>query len=441
MSDVVYQLDAIGGNKVEREAARAEKAMNGVQRGSSKAGMAILEASRGIEDFAMAGMRGVMNNIPGFLQNLGVGMGLTGVISVATIAVWKGVEALEAYRDKLHEARLAAAAIGVGTIDISNIAKEIEPQALKQVAEMVEHLKEMQSMQQIRDHQTGLDLNVSRAEEELKVKSEILWMELTMADEAERKAKAKEQSLRAAEKEAQVAKNQLGSSEFELNRLRAMKQALQEDANIDVQSEADKLNKKVRMFYATRAKELTGSVVKDIIPAGTGLGGYQPARTFERVIGAEEAEAMAKKEALKYEEELRKSEDERIRNLVLKSESAKKSLELLNTELDVAEKQFEKDKRSEEAAQRILGIKKKIIDAESTLLDIQEKNQERERQAKAMMKERVVDTSPFLTAQGRAGLSGNETQAALGIIGIARQQLTSLKKIERNTRNFTTAYA
>lgn len=441
MSDVVYQLDAIGGNKVDREVAVAEKAINKVGRASSKSGFAILEASRAIEDFSMAGMKGAINNIPGLLMHLGVGMGLTGVISVATVAVWKGVDALEAYLNKLHDAKMAAADIGVGTFSIDDLVQEIQPQAIKQASEMAELYKEMANASEMVEHQRSLDARVASAEEELRITNESVWAELTMADEAERKAKAKEQSLRAVENEAKISKSQLANSQAELDKIKAIKDELEKDTNLNLDEEADKIKKRAKEFYLARQKELAGSERQTLIPGAMTAGGFQPTRVITSIITELEAEAMAKKEAVEFEKELQKIEQERLKELTLKRESAKLALDNLKPQLDAAEKQYEQDKLSEEAARRILDLKREQIEAESKLSDIKEQNKQKEMMMQAMLKERVTDPSAFLTSQGRAGLSGRETQSAMGLIGIARQQLSSLKQIERNTRNFNIAYA
>ncbi len=88
MATASFTFQTLGANSVvnaNNQISASQKQLAGT---SKKSGMAILEASRGLEDFAMAGMRGVMNNIPGLLQNLGVGMGLTGAISMVTVAAY-----------------------------------------------------------------------------------------------------------------------------------------------------------------------------------------------------------------------------------------------------------------------------------------------------------------------------------------------------------------
>lgn len=56
----------------------------GVPRAGTSGGRALLEFSRAAED-AQYGLHGVINNIPGLLQALGTGAGLTGALSLATV--------------------------------------------------------------------------------------------------------------------------------------------------------------------------------------------------------------------------------------------------------------------------------------------------------------------------------------------------------------------
>lgn len=90
---ITTEGDAKGAEKVAKGMERVEQAARKVDSGNKKAskssrnlGGAVLEASRAFEDLQY-GIRGVLNNIPGLLMQLGVRAGLTGVISAATVAV------------------------------------------------------------------------------------------------------------------------------------------------------------------------------------------------------------------------------------------------------------------------------------------------------------------------------------------------------------------
>lgn len=70
------KVDRIGGSK-------AQQGKSGYQ----QSGMGLLEVSRGVEDFAVAGMRGLLNNIPGIIMSFGGGMGLAAAVSLVAVGV------------------------------------------------------------------------------------------------------------------------------------------------------------------------------------------------------------------------------------------------------------------------------------------------------------------------------------------------------------------
>ena len=59
----------------------------GAKSGYQRAGMGALEVSRGVEDFAVAGMRGLLNNIPGMIMSFGGSMGLAAAVSLVAVGV------------------------------------------------------------------------------------------------------------------------------------------------------------------------------------------------------------------------------------------------------------------------------------------------------------------------------------------------------------------
>ena len=101
MADMTITGDAQFGSVIT-EMKRVEKASDSMKRkmgsmggnkgqqgktGYQRPGMGILEVSRGVEDFAVAGMRGLLNNIPGIIMSFGGTMGLAAVVSLAAVAV------------------------------------------------------------------------------------------------------------------------------------------------------------------------------------------------------------------------------------------------------------------------------------------------------------------------------------------------------------------
>ncbi len=52
-----------------------------------------------------------------------------------------------------------------------------------------------------------------------------------------------------------------------------------------------------------------------------------------------------------------------------------------------------------------------------------------------------VSTGDMLSSQAKAGLAGNEVRAAMDVLNIAKQSLTTLKQIARNTGRDNRTYA
>lgn len=75
--------------QAQRTAAIAGPGLDAVGGHGRNLGFAFLEASRAIEDFSFAGLGGVVNNVPGVLAALGIGAGLTGVVSVAVVGIFQ----------------------------------------------------------------------------------------------------------------------------------------------------------------------------------------------------------------------------------------------------------------------------------------------------------------------------------------------------------------
>ena len=101
MADMTITGDAKFGSIVT-EMQKVEKASDSMKRkvdriggsqgqqgksGHQRPGMGLLEVSRGVEDFAVAGMRGLLNNIPGIIMSFGGGMGLAAVVSLAAVGI------------------------------------------------------------------------------------------------------------------------------------------------------------------------------------------------------------------------------------------------------------------------------------------------------------------------------------------------------------------
>lgn len=86
VADDFYESLGIKAERAGRSVAGLGRAAGESARGSRNGAFALLELSRAVED-AQYGIGGVLNNIPGLVMALGGGAGLTGIISIAAIAV------------------------------------------------------------------------------------------------------------------------------------------------------------------------------------------------------------------------------------------------------------------------------------------------------------------------------------------------------------------
>lgn len=423
MADVVYQLDAIGGNKVEKEAARAEKAMNKTQRASARGGLAVLEASRAIEDFTMAGMKGALNNIPGLLMHLGIGAGLTGVVSVATVAVWKGYEALKAYAKAMDDAQaVRLEKTGIERLDLDIYSKQFSKQGEQRMKEIESLMTAMNGAQEAIDHSANLLAKEQASERELNNAKEMYELTAKGASEEEKRAATVRQRIEEERQAAKASADSLASSEANLSRLLAAKRGQLDLLEKTKPEDIDRIVDRQEKVYSREYEEQI---------AMPGVTDFQAAtRARERSLSNRD---MMIESLFGSKEEF----DIAVRQRV----EAEAALKIIDQKINSQTILVDRMKLESKVSENIAKNKEEQLKIEEQITSEQEREKERVDMQKAMMDERVIDPEPFLTSQGRAGLSGSETQSAMGLIGIARQQLGSLKQIERNTRNFTTAYA
>ncbi len=85
-ADDFFESLGIKADKASKSVATFTANSKAVSGGTRNSAMALLEFSRGLED-AQYGIAGVLNNLPNMLMYLGIGTGLVGVISIASVAV------------------------------------------------------------------------------------------------------------------------------------------------------------------------------------------------------------------------------------------------------------------------------------------------------------------------------------------------------------------
>lgn len=127
---------AAGGKKVDELSSTQTKGAAGHR----DSGRAVLEASRALEDLQY-GIGGVLNNLPGLVQMLGMGAGLAGVISIVAVGITQLAKHVDFSKDKIGELGLEAGAATAGLAKHSEeTARMSESQAT--AAKTTETLKE-----------------------------------------------------------------------------------------------------------------------------------------------------------------------------------------------------------------------------------------------------------------------------------------------------------
>lgn len=88
--------------QVGRSADRADGSMRAMGAGGRNAGLAVLELSRAVED-AQYGLRGIQNNIPGLIMNLGGSAGVAGAVSLVVVLLGQLVQRLGAAKAAIED--------------------------------------------------------------------------------------------------------------------------------------------------------------------------------------------------------------------------------------------------------------------------------------------------------------------------------------------------
>jgi len=426
MADATYTLEATGSAKGEKDMQRAERAMNKTRGASMKGGMAILDFHRGFKDFAVAGMRGAMNNIPTVMTNLGVGAGLTGVLAMVTVAVWKGVDALDAYLSRMKEMQLNNfTAGGRMVLDPDSLGATFNEEAVKRAEKMSEVMQAMAVANDMLSHQAGLADKEQAAERELANAKEMISLTIKGATEEEKRIALMHQAVAAEQATADAAKNTVKARKESLEKLEAAKRKQEETMDIVDGGKIDRIQAKMDEIFTRESKKFE--------ELGRDPGKIGQMAVEASILGTEGMmkEAFGGMEG--YE------------NAVKEREVARENLKIIEKQIAAETLLLSKETASRDTAEKIAKLKESQLWAREQLTAMEEKAAEaqkaREAEMSAMMKERAPDVSNMLSSQGRSGLAGNEIRAAMDTLNIARQSLTTLKQIARNTLKRSATYA
>jgi hypothetical protein len=429
MSDATFTLEAHGADRVVNDIKKVNKATNKLNKTNMRGGMAVLEFSRGMEDFAMAGMRGAMNNIPGLLQSLGVGMGLTGVVTVGVVAVWKLTEAFEGWMNKSREAKNAAFAVGYSFLNIESTAKGMSTQINNSTKEMDALFQGMADADALMSKRRGLDDGVGTSKRKLDEMRELVQLTMKGATESEKELAKIRRGADAEAATAASAQKTVEARRESIRLLEAMRKGQQQEIkDLDVKGRVELINREATL-------------------AGTKAENAALARGVEANKAAEIGSSMSAKYSRSNKMYLF-AEEGGFANAVKSNEVAKSHLENLNEQLNTMQLQLTQEKDIALAAERKYAAKEEEVELQEVLYDLakkQKKEEEAKKDAEAAMKakmaERAVSTDQMLSSQARSGLAGNEVRAAMDVLNIAKQSLKVMKQIARNTGKFNKTYA
>ena len=449
MADAEFTFKATGAETVVAANKKIEQSMSRATKQTGKSGYAVLEASRALEDFSMAGMRGALNNIPQLLLNLGVGAGLTGVVGALTVVVWKGTEYLGKYLDKIRDLKLAGADVGLKLFDFDAMKLSFSDEAIKKAQDMVVVFDELARSQDTLDNLTNIYNKEKAADFELAFAREMVNLTKNRASEEQKANFELNHKIKLEEEAADMAQNTADTERNSLDKLISLKEKQQEIVARADKSELDAINKKVQLENNRQNKRLNQFTRKELVEGGVL---QKRSMIFGDEIDAEDQVAIAvaaEKWANKYRYRLldQKGVSEKIINDKIKEASiAEEKIKLLDEEIEKQKQLVEKSNDNAASAKKILEYTVETLKLENEKEDLirdQKKAEEEQKKAdaeqeaknKAMQQQKAIDASVFLSNQGRSGLAGNEAKVAMDTLGVAKMSLDALKQIVKNTSN------
>lgn len=407
--------------EIERNSARArrnfERWKSGGRRtpGRRGGGMALLELSRGVEDYSVAGMRGALNNVPGIIQSIAPSMmAISGATTIALVAVWKLGEALEKHLDKLRAAKEAKMARGLTFIN-----PDAEIKAAKEAAEGIEDtfatLKQsVDRMQERRRSAFDRDTSIAGIQAQARMARQSVIM--------------RGQGKTPAEIETEMMKMQHAEL-LRLNEARKKSITIDQDRIDRLENEAKWTQRQIEAgaeavarFKEIRAEQnaIAIAVAKEVRARRTAAGLSTTNEEATSAIQQAQEEALAR-----YNEE-HGGEMRRLRGRVTSSEVHTERLRKLDEE--IAQQKhllaIAKDKSSVEY-QRLLAQNEELNNRRELMrLDaVEAYNRFRSRMG--------VDSSGLLSAPGRSGLGAAE---ATNSLNIQRSMHLVLKSIDRSLK-------
>ena len=471
---VTLNIEATGANKAISEVQRVEKALNKLGDSAMKSsggtvsggrmaagggkqkntGFAFLAASQAFEDFSMAGVKGVLNNIPQMLMFSGVGAGMAATISVLGVAAYiagpklfrmsSDFEAMTKAMDNAAKAASDAEAMtsslqklkdSVSDMNFKNMLQDSDTAFSSVMEAIADSLKsprdEMEKL--VESQQDLFDSN----ERIIKQKQKYDDMFVTKGNEgsvsAQRdieEAQRKLEFLQRQQKMAEEARQKLIASNP--GRLNSGSRANSQEEMIFIKTQIDRAEAEKKAIEAEIEKK------KKNVEAFTGVKGFindslneyfrADPQKFRELAQNELADTEKSLQANKDKtsqlkqqlEAAQKAEELRVKGAQKDEENAK----LYDAELNALDEKRSKLTQIQAELEKELQIKKMILEAEAL-----KKAEER----KEFFRERLTTGSEFLSSQARVGLGAAQSRNALGVVNYQRQANQYLKTIAQNT--------
>lgn len=421
-----------------------------MSKGAGRAGQSILALGQGLEDFSAAGMRGAMNNIPQFIQMLGVGAGIAGGATIALVAVNELTKGIGHLLDKTNEARDDRLGEGFGKKSLTQTKQElnlIDKMADKAIKSIVDLQKQFDNSETKR----GFSDRHFASQSELSVAKMIFEMEQRGATEQEKKISGIQEEIRL----LNIRKNTINASITD-----------QRQVPVGIQAQIDKQQELV-----TKWKTMEGAI-NDAYKAATQKGTKAGINPMKEILDPEtgitsviaksadeirmERDAIIRAEIAKVNASINDSEVESAR---IAAGVAEKQLEILTKnlaaskeKLDLAEGEARVSTKELANKQELLRIdekRAKLNDGSTSYLSgipilgelansginklLESINWDRD--APWM---RPMNGANMLSSSGRIGASGAEFNSAVATVNYQRESLKELREIAKNTRKGST---
>lgn len=417
-----------------------------MSKGAGRAGQSILALGQGLEDFAAAGIRGAMNNIPQFIQMLGAGAGIAGGATIALVAINELVKGIDRFLDKRHAITEAENARGLGLRDFKSSEEELQ-KIDKLAAKAQESMRNFQEEQDRSEGIRGLSDRYFSSQSQLGVARSIFKLEQQGATEQDKKLAGIQEEIRL----LNVRKNTIEDS------LRGQKQV-----SSQIQQEIAK-----EQAIVDKWREMEGSAL-DARAAAIRQGLKTPVSPTKEITDPDSGATIT---ANRSQEEMAAEQQLNLQKSIaaLNASINEEELAAARIAAGVAQSNLEKRQKELAAAQQALDLAERTARV-STLELTNEQERLRIEEQRAQLSDggtgsfsgipilgdllngginklleaanfnqesapwmRQMNGASMLSSMGRIGGSGAEYNSAVATVNYQKQTLEELRKIARNT--------